>query len=129
MCGMCNMYFDIESMEYQVPKHRIVEYQKIWKYEGLQGRRYETASYLYTTVRVCTMCSQFFEDTEDGGGEALMSPTIRPKTTSVTVNTSGRSFLPTLITSTLSLITIYPLHHSQTLLYDLPSFLLALITL
>ena len=89
MCGMCNMYFDAESMEYQVPKHRIVEYQKIWKYEGLQGRRYETASYLYTTVRVCTMCSQFFEDTEDGGGEALMSPTIRPKTTSVAGSGKG----------------------------------------
>ena len=55
MCGMCNMYFDAESMEYQVAKHRIVEYQKRWKYDGLQGRRYETASYLYTTVCLCTL--------------------------------------------------------------------------
>ena len=35
------------------------------------------------------MCSQFFEDTEDGGGEALMSPSLRPKTTSLTGSASA----------------------------------------
>jgi hypothetical protein len=73
-CACCNMQFHASTMEYFVPMHRIVELQQRWEYAGLQGRRYQTASFLYALTRVCTMCSQFFESTEDGGGAALMSP-------------------------------------------------------
>jgi hypothetical protein len=90
MCGMCNMYFDKESMEYRVPKHRIIEYQKLWEFEGVQGRRYEAASFLYSTVRVCTMCSQFFEETDQAGGSALMNPTTPSSRSRITTaSTTG----------------------------------------
>ncbi len=61
-CGLCKMYFNRHTVKYKVPNHRIHELHKKWKggNGGLEGRRYQSPSFLYTTTIVCTFCSQFF---------------------------------------------------------------------
>lgn len=59
------MYFDRETVNYKVPNHRIFDLQNKWRENSknavkLDGRRYQSASFLYTETLVCTFCSQQF---------------------------------------------------------------------
>ena len=58
-CGLCRMNFHKDSVFYKVANNRIISLQKSWNFTQI-GRRYQTASYLYKSVTVCTFCSQFF---------------------------------------------------------------------
>ena len=53
------MNFHKDSVFYKVANNRIISLQKSWNFTQI-GRRYQTASYLYKSVTVCTFCSQFF---------------------------------------------------------------------
>ena len=59
-CGLCQMYFHSDTMDYKVPQHRIIDFLKASNYDGMVGRRYQCSSFLYTLTRVCTMCTQHF---------------------------------------------------------------------
>lgn len=63
-CGMCKMYFEKCSVSYKVPNHRIMDLQKKWKYKR-EGRRYNTASFIYASETVCVFCSQLFSNELD----------------------------------------------------------------
>ena len=95
MCEMCSMYFDKSSMEYRVPRHRIIDYQKLWNYHGIQGRRYESASFLYSMVKVCTFCAQFFEDDRDlkelSQMDSVSSPATHSRGSSMSPDKYSRS--------------------------------------
>lgn len=58
------MYFHKDSVFYKVPNNRIISLQKSWHFTQI-GRRYQTASFLYKSVTVCTFCSQFFHASPD----------------------------------------------------------------
>lgn len=58
-CGLCKMYFHKSTVCYRVPNHRILELQKKWK-SVKEGRRYQSASFLYNMTEVCLFCSQLF---------------------------------------------------------------------
>jgi hypothetical protein len=62
-CGLCRMYFNRNSMKYRVVNHRINDLQKLWNY-ARKGRRYESASFLYTVSSVCVFCSQLFSEVD-----------------------------------------------------------------
>jgi hypothetical protein len=62
-CGLCRMYFNRNSLKYRVANHRIVDLQKIWHFSR-QGRRYQSASFLYAMTNVCIFCSQLFSDVD-----------------------------------------------------------------
>lgn len=64
-CGLCHLYYHKESVLYTVPNHRIFDLQNEWSEKQKtpfkrNGRRYQSASFLYTETMVCTFCSQFF---------------------------------------------------------------------
>jgi hypothetical protein len=63
-CGLCKLYFEKKTMQHRVPNHRIIELQKVWNC-NIEGRRYESASFLYTATSVCTFCYQLFDDDDD----------------------------------------------------------------
>lgn len=63
-CGLCKLYFDKKTMQHRVPNHRIIELQKLWNC-NIEGRRYESASFLYTATAICTFCYQLFDDVDD----------------------------------------------------------------
>jgi len=72
------MFFHKDSVFYKVPNNRIISLQKSWHFTQ-EGRRYQTASYLYKSVTVCTFCSQFFNvsemEIENHEADEKMSPT------------------------------------------------------
>jgi len=55
------MYFEKTSVSYKVPNHRIMDLQRKWKYKR-EGRRYNTASFIYAFETVCAFCSQLFNN-------------------------------------------------------------------
>ena len=62
-CGLCQLFFEKSSVIYKVPNHRIMDLQKQWKFPR-EGRRYNTASFIYAMTTVCTFCSQLFNSEE-----------------------------------------------------------------
>ena len=63
-CRNCKMYFEKNSVLTQVPNHRVVDYQRSLGV-FIEGKRYNTASYLYTNAPVCVFCEQLFSTTEE----------------------------------------------------------------
>jgi hypothetical protein len=84
-CGLCKLYFRRDTVNYKVPNHRIHELQKKWQgNDKLEGRRYSCPSFLYTTVIVCSFCSQFFSIMHDQlpehTNDALQSTVLKTTT-------------------------------------------------
>ena len=63
-CGLCKAYFDKKTMRHRVTNNRIIEQQKEWNV-SMEGRRYNTTSFLYEATAVCTFCYQLFDDIDD----------------------------------------------------------------
>lgn len=81
-CGLCQMYFDRHTVKYKVPNHRIFDLQRSWMQKNgeeskVEGKRYKSASYLYTDTTVCTFCSQFFWLLKDELNDKLQQ-TMKP---------------------------------------------------
>ncbi len=70
LCGLCRMYFEKSSVCFKVPNHRIIEKQREWRV-ALKGRRYESASFLYSASNVCKFCALFFDE------DSLKDVTVR----------------------------------------------------
>ena len=60
-CSLCNLWFAKTSVKYKTSNYRIVEYRRKLGYL-LEGRRYETPTWLYANADVCVFCSQFFDE-------------------------------------------------------------------
>lgn len=80
-CALCNLYFERKSIHYKIPNYRIIELRKSWNY-AQDGKRYDSASFRYFSVRVCLFCAQFFSDGEtsiiNDDIEKSMMPDIEP---------------------------------------------------
>ena len=63
-CFMCKMYFERGSVNKFVPNHRVLDLQRQWGIR-LDGRRYQTSSFLYASSLVCSFCAQIFQDVEE----------------------------------------------------------------
>lgn len=61
LCGLCRCYYERQSLANRVPNHRILDLQTQWNYSR-QGRRYSSASFLYSSAKVCLFCAQLFSD-------------------------------------------------------------------
>ncbi|RYH28889.1 hypothetical protein EON65_10480 [archaeon] len=85
-CNLCQLYFNRNSICYKVPNHRIYSLRREWSKTkngfDKQGRRYESASFLYQSTTVCCFCSQFFTQLPDevpgdpnrDGGYKILNP-------------------------------------------------------
>ena len=60
-CSLCNLWFAKTSVKYKTSDYRIVEYRRKLG-SLLEGRRYETPTWLYANADVCVFCSQFFDE-------------------------------------------------------------------
>jgi hypothetical protein len=60
-CAFCRLYFEKSSVNFKVPNHRLVDKQREWSVP-LGGRRYESASFLYSMSYICTFCAHIFDD-------------------------------------------------------------------
>ena len=56
-CALCKGNYDRSSVMYRIPNHRIIDLQKSWNYVR-EGRRYQSASFLYAMTTVCVFCFQ-----------------------------------------------------------------------
>lgn len=63
-CGLCKLHFARPSMTCKVPNHRIIEKEREWGVYR-EGRRYQSASFLYAIVTVCKFCSQLFSELDE----------------------------------------------------------------
>lgn len=63
-CSLCRGYFERSSVKYRVPNHRIIDLQRSWNVK-LEGRRYQSGSFLYSTSCVCVFCAQLFHDVKE----------------------------------------------------------------
>lgn len=61
MCGLCRMYFEKSSVSFKVPNHRLIDKLRGWNVP-IEGRRYQSASFLYSTSNLCRFCAHLFAD-------------------------------------------------------------------
>ena len=60
-CGLCRMYFEKKSVNFKIPNHQIMKKQTEWNMP-CDGRRYESASFLYSSSNLCKFCAHFFDE-------------------------------------------------------------------
>lgn len=63
-CYMCKMYFERKSVDKLVPHHRMLALQRKWNVV-LEGRRYQSGSFMYASSHVCKFCAQLFQDVDE----------------------------------------------------------------
>ncbi len=66
-CALCKGNYDRSSVMYRIPNHRILDLQKSWNYVR-EGRRYQSASFLYAETKVCVFCFQLVSHLPENGG-------------------------------------------------------------